>query len=117
MRIKFDENTDPRWRVPLEKSGHVVTTVVEEKLQGEADSTIAAVCRSLGLCLLTLDIDFAQTTAYPPDKYHGIIVLRHPEPTLKRMFTLIQQVAAFLERESPDGRLWIVEPGRIRIRE
>lgn len=117
MHIKFDENADPRWRFPLEEAGNTVSTVVEEKLQGEADATIAAVCRSLGMCLLTLDVDFAQTTAYPPDEYPGIIVLRHSRPTLKGMLALVNQVVAMLQRESPRGRLWIVEPGRIRIHE
>ncbi len=116
MHFKFDENADPRWRAPLEAAGNTVSTVTEEKLQGEADATIAAVCRSLGMCLLTLDVDFAQTTVYPPADYAGIIVLRHPKPTLKGMRSLIHQVVAMLQRESPEGRLWIVEPGRVRIR-
>jgi predicted nuclease of predicted toxin-antitoxin system len=64
MHIKLDENSDPRWRVPLEDAGNSVSTVAEEKLQGKADDTIAAICRSLDMCLLTLDLDFAQTTAY-----------------------------------------------------
>jgi len=115
MRFKFDENADPRWRVPIEKAGHVVSTVTEEKLQGETDANIAAVCRSLDMCLLTLDSDFAQTTSYPPAEYPGIIVLRHPNPTLQGMLLLVHQVVAMLQSESPSGRLWIVEPGRIRI--
>ncbi len=34
MHFKFDENADPRWRVPLEAAGNTVSTVTEEKLQG-----------------------------------------------------------------------------------
>lgn len=117
MHFKFDENADPRWRVPLEAAGNTVSTVTEEKLQGQADVTIAAVCRSLDMCLLTLDVDFAQTTAYPPEDYQGIIVLRHPKPTLKEMLSLVHQVVIMLKSESPCGRLWIVEPGRIRVRD
>lgn len=115
MHFKFDENADARWRAPLEDAGHTVSTVAEEKLRGETDATIAAVCRSLDMCLLTLDVDFAQTTAYPPVEYPGIIVLRHPKPTLQGMLLLVRQVVVMLQRESPRGRLWIVEPGRIRI--
>lgn len=62
MHVKLDENADPRWRDPIEAAGNTVSTVAEEKLQGQADATIAAVCRSLDMCLLTLDVDFAQTT-------------------------------------------------------
>ncbi len=79
--------------------------------------TIAAVRRSLDMCLLTLDVDFAQTTAYSPQDYPGIIVFRHPKPTLKGMLSLVHQVVVILKSESPRGRLWIVEPGRIRVRE
>ncbi len=117
MRFKFDENADPRWRTPLEEAGNIDSTVEEEKLQGEPDAPIAAVCRSLDMSLLTLDLDFAQTTAYPPADYPGIIVLRHAKPTLTGMLSLVQQVAIMLQKESPRGRLWIVEPGRIRIHE
>lgn len=116
MHFKFDENADPRWRIPLEAVGNTVSTVTEEKLQGEADVTIAAVCRSLDMCLLTLDVDFAQTASYPPEDYAGIIVLRHPKPTLKGMLLLVHQIARMMQSESPRGKLWIVEPGRIRIR-
>ncbi len=117
MHFKLDENADPRWRVPLEEAGNTVSTVVEEKLGGEPDKTIAAFCRSLDMCLITLDLDFAQTMQYPPGEYHGIIVLRHPKPTLGGMLRLVRQVTAMLQRESPMKRLWIVEPGRIRIHE
>ena len=36
MHFKFDENADPRRRIPLEDAGNTVSTVMEEKLQGEA---------------------------------------------------------------------------------
>lgn len=117
MRFKLDENAAPAWRAPLERAGHAVSTVAEEKLAGAADDTIAAICRSLGLCLVTLDLDFAQTTQYPPKDYPGIIVLRHPRPTLRGMLVLVDQVVEMMKRESPDRRLWIVEPGRVRIHE
>lgn len=116
MHFKFDENLDPRWRAPLVESGHTVSTVPEEKLRGETDATIAAICRSLGMGFLTLDMGFAQATTYPPADYAGLIVLRHPRPTLAAMLGLVQQVATLLQRESPQGCLWMVEPGRVRIR-
>jgi hypothetical protein len=117
MHFKFDENADPRWRVPLEEAGNTVSTVAEEKPRGEAVATMAAVRRSLDMRLLTLDLHFAQSTDYPPDAYSGIVVPRHPKPTLKGMRALARQVVTMLRRESPCGRLRIVEPGRARIRE
>jgi predicted nuclease of predicted toxin-antitoxin system len=117
LRFKFDENLDARWRVPLEEAGHQVSTVAEESLEGADDRTIAETCRSLELCLVTADLDFSQILEYPPERYAGLIALRHPYPTLARMQALVRQVAVAVTRESPVGRLWIVEPGRIRIHE
>jgi predicted nuclease of predicted toxin-antitoxin system len=115
LRFKLDENLDARWRVPLEEAGHQVSTVAEESLQGTDDPNLAETCRSLGLCLLTADLDFSQILDYPPERYAGLIVLRHPRPTLANMRELVRQVAVTIPHESPVGRLWIVEPGRIRI--
>lgn len=115
MQFKLDENCDPRWRAPLIKAGHAVSTVFDEDLQGAEDETIASACRSEGRCLITADLDFAQLLDFPPENYSGFIVLRHPRPTLAGMQALIAQVVLAVSRESPSGRLWIVEPGRIRI--
>lgn len=115
MRFKLDENANPRWRVPLEDAGHDVSTVADERLQGAKDSLIAEICRAEGRCLITADLGFAQVLEYPPDQHPGIIVLRHPKPTLAGMSLLIRQVVVMLDTHSPSGRLWIVEPGRIRI--
>jgi predicted nuclease of predicted toxin-antitoxin system len=115
MHFKLDENADPRWRLPLEHAGHLVSTVSDEALTGSDDDLIAKVCSENGFALITLDQGFAQIIHYPPDRYSGIIVLRHPKPTLAGMRNLVAQIAEALKRQSPAGELWIVEPGRIRI--
>lgn len=78
---------------------------------------IAEACQREGRCIITADEDFAQIVDYPPDEYSGIVVLWHPHPNLSRMTALLKQVIKLVETESPVGRLWIVEPGRIRIHE
>ncbi len=75
------------------------------------------VCRNESKCLITSDEDFAQIIDFPPESYHGIIVLRHPRATLRGMKSLLAQVIATVSGSSPEGRLWIVEPGRIRVHE
>ena len=117
LRFKLDENADPRWREPLAQAGYEVSTVAEESLQGAEDEVVAEACQTEERCLVTVDLDFAQILHYPPEQYVGIIVLRHPRPTLTGMTSLIRQIVATLSSESPVGRLWIVEPGRIRIHE
>jgi len=69
------------------------------------------------MCLITADLDFAQIVDYPPEDYFGIVILRHPRPTLAGMRALLRQVVVAISAESPAGKLWIVEPGRIRIHE
>ncbi|MBM4321850.1 MAG: hypothetical protein FJ125_18415, partial [Deltaproteobacteria bacterium] len=105
----MDENADARWRIPLEEAGHLVSTVREEGLRGTDDQTLISICQGLGLCLITADLDFAQRLLYPPERYAGIIVLRHPRPTLSAMQSLVGQIARALQHEHPTGRLWIVE--------
>jgi hypothetical protein len=109
-------------KTPIHVGGHSlkrldnhVSTVSEEHLQGSEDRIIALPCKDKGLCLITVDLGFAQILEYPPNDYPGIIVLRHPAPTLSGMHQLVSQVAVAIETRSPDGRLWIVEPGRIRV--
>ncbi len=115
MHFKLDENLDPRWGSLLVRSGHDVATVYEEKLQGATDAAVAEACRREKRCLVTADLDFAQILDFPPRRYAGIVVLRHPRPTLAGMQRLVRQLASAVSKESPAGRLWIVEPGRIRI--
>lgn len=114
-QFKLDENIDPRWGEPLEREGHEVRTVAGQSLQGVDDEVVAGACQREGLCLITADQDFAQILDYPPEEYAGFIVVRHPQPTLPGMQRLIRQIAVALSQESPEGCLWIVEPGRIRI--
>ena len=115
MQLKLDENLSPDFREPLVRAGHDVATVYEQRLGGADDPKVAEGCKREGRCLVTADQDFAQIIDYPPEQFAGIVVLRHPQPTLQGMRDLVAQLAVAVERESPIGRLWIVEPGRIRI--
>jgi predicted nuclease of predicted toxin-antitoxin system len=115
--FKLDENLSPALKSTLVAAGHDVATVADQSLGGASDSCIAAACKSESRCLITADEDFAQILAYPPEQYAGIVVLWHPRPTLQRLEELVRQVVVALEKETPTGRVWIVEPGRIRIHE
>lgn len=105
MRFKLDENVDPRWREPLQQAGHQVSTAAEQSLNGAKADLIAETCRKLGLCLITADLDFSQMVNYPPEDYAGLIVLRHPQPTLLGMRRLVSQIALALEQQSPVGNI------------
>jgi predicted nuclease of predicted toxin-antitoxin system len=60
----------------LREYGFDADTVWDESLCGADDQTIADRVRGEGRILLTLDLDFANIRAYPPDQHPGIIVLR-----------------------------------------
>jgi predicted nuclease of predicted toxin-antitoxin system len=117
MKFKLDENLEERAAEILRKSGHDAITATAQRLGGKPDETLFAVCQREKRCLVTLDLDFSNLLDFPPEKSAGIVVLRHPHPRLKSILELAKQLAAALEKNDPTGRLWIVEPNRIRIHE
>ncbi len=117
MKIKFDQNMDPRGAAILKQEGHEVSTVKEQNLTGAEDEVIAKVCQQESRCLVTLDLDFANTILYPPQEYPGLIVLRHPRPTAKGLLELVRQLKTALQTINPTNKLLIVEPERLRVRE
>jgi predicted nuclease of predicted toxin-antitoxin system len=117
MRFKVDENLPEDVAALLNESGHDAVTVLIENLGGSTDAKISAVCKQEERILITLDTDFADIRSYPPDQHSGLIVLR-----LKRQdkIHVIQAIKRLVEAAFPEpveGRLWIVEENRIRIRE
>lgn len=81
MRLKLDENVDPRAVTILQTAGHDVATVPDEHLSGQPDKAVAETCSREARCFVTLDLDFANVLAYPPERYSGLVVPRHPRPT------------------------------------
>jgi predicted nuclease of predicted toxin-antitoxin system len=96
-------------------AGHEVHTAREEGLAGKPDPDLLAVASREGRCLLTLDLDFANVLAYPPESHGGIVVFRLPSVSLQGLLQLMISFAVWLEEEDPSGQLWIAEPGRLRI--
>jgi predicted nuclease of predicted toxin-antitoxin system len=112
VRIKTDENLPAEAAATLRECGLDTETVWDESLVGSDDEGIAARVRSEGRVLLTLDLDFANIRAYPPDQYPGIIVLRLKRQDKASVVAYVRRIAAALEERSPDGELWIVEGDR-----
>ena len=115
MKLKLDENLGLRGREICAAAGHDVSTVVEQNLTSSPDPKVVEICAGEGRCLVTLDLDFANPLRFPPKDNAGIAVLRLPKrPGAQDLLDAVRTFVAGLEKASIAGRLWIVEPGRIR---
>ena len=76
MKFKTDENLPLEAATTLRELGFDVETVWDERLSGAADATVASRLAQEARVLITLDLDFANIRAYPPERYAGIVVLR-----------------------------------------
>ena len=117
MKIKLDECLDTRLSEILEKAGHEAVTVVQQGLRGIRDEELYRHCTEEGSVLVSLDVHFANVLRYVPEPTPGIVVLRGRDDLLPTIQTLIETLVDGLRKEEPVGKLWIVEPGRIRIHE
>ena len=116
MRFKLDENLTIQIQRLLTEHGHDAGTVLDEGIGGATDSTIASVCQAEHRVLVTLDKDFADIRAYPPDEYPGIVVLRLTSNSTADLLRIGARLVETFSTSSPDGQLWTVEGSRIRIR-
>ena len=116
MRAKLDENVPIEAAELLRAAGWGCDTVYDEGLAGADDPIVAARCQAEARVLFALDLDFADIRAYPPDEYVGIVVLRPAEPSRQQALELVSRVLPVLSAEWREHRLWIVEPGRVRVR-
>ena len=117
LRFKLDEHL-PRAAVRLlAGAGHDAHTVEEESLAGSSDADLIAACTREGRILVALDLDFTDIRRYTPGSHPGIWVLRPERQSIERTLQALRITLTLLDSERPDRRLWIVEPGRVRIRE
>jgi len=117
LSLKLDENLPADARTYIEECGHEVQTALEEGLGDCPDHKIAERCREESRIIITLDRGFADIRTYPPDSHPGIILLRPARQSVPEIIKVLRDALDLADEESPDSRLWIVEPGRIRVRQ
>lgn len=116
MKFKIDENLPSEAAVVLLQAGHDATTVRDEGLGGSSDAIVFRASFDEGRALVTLDTDFADARSYPPANSPGVIVLRLKRQDKASVVQVLRQAVLLLVVEPLEGRLWIVDEDRVRIR-
>jgi len=104
----------------LRGAGHEVLILAKHIPPDSDDAVVITKAQELDCILVSLNGDFADITTYPPARYKGIIALQvrnHPEviPAIMRRPTAY--LSAHAEMASYQGRLFLAEAHRIRVRE
>jgi predicted nuclease of predicted toxin-antitoxin system len=115
-KFKLDENLPAGLVDDLRQAGHDATSIFAEGMSGTKDPQVLARCQAEGRILITLDLDFSDIRAYPPDQHLGIIVLRPDSQAVPDIRRLLAKLLPALKTEAIEHRLWIVEESRLRIR-
>ena len=115
MDMKLDENLGESIAAILRAAGHDVATVASQGLTGSADEPLLRICTEEKRALVTLDMDFSNPIRYPPNESWGIAVLRLPTPmSLADLHEVARTLVIGLEQNDLTGKLWTVQPGRLR---
>ena len=117
VRFKLDENLPVELADVFRADGHDAVTVLDQNLKGAKDSDLASACKREGRAIVTLDTDFADIRAYPPDAYPGLVVFRPSTQSRDRILSLGARLVNVLSGTTLAGQLWIVEDSRIRVRQ
>lgn len=118
MKFKLDENLGPSMREVFIRRGHDCLMVREQALGGAVDARVFAATVSEDRILVTMDHDFGNVLIYPPGRTAGIAVLNPPGTVSRTLLRdLAEALLVALEQRSIRGKLWIVEPSRIREHE
>ena len=117
MRFKIDEHLPVEITELLDQHQHDAVTVADESMSGAVDPDVAQVCQKEARALITLDLDFSDIRAYPPEEYQGIIVFRPGLQSITTLVRLTARIIPLLDQEPLIGHLWIVEDHQVRIRE
>ena len=115
MRIKLDQNLSQYLRDDLTALKHDVDTVLDEGLSGSADPEVLKVATSKDRILLTLDKDFLDLKAYPPQSHRGVIVFRPPRQGALAVAKFVLAFVRSTDLRKYYGRTTIVERRRARI--
>lgn len=104
----------------LRDAGHEVFLLKEHIPADSPDPLVISNAQELDSILISLNGDFSDIVTYPPVNYKGIIALQiknHPEITVQLITRLKRYLSAHPDMVHYQGKLFLVEVHRIRIRE
>ena len=115
MKYKLDENFGPLVPPAFLNRGLDCQTVSQEGLTGAEDATILAAAVAEDRILVTMDHDFGNIVVYPPASTRGVAIINLPgRPSRTLLAAVLESFVFACEQGLLRGKLWIVEPGRIR---
>ena len=120
LRFLSDQCVPSEITESLKQRGHDVTLLREVLPINSPDPAVIAKAQHLGAILLSLNGDFADIITYPPSQYIGIVAVQlnnHPETIPYLMAGLLGLLSEHSDQMFYRGKLLVVEPHRIRIRE
>ena len=116
-KLKLDENFPPSMADIFKQYQIDASSVYEQKLNGSDDEKIFDVCVSEERTLVSFDLHFANIIKYPSDDTAGIIIVRtKARVSLEAIAILCQRLALIINQYDLNGKLYIVEDTKIRIR-
>lgn len=66
--------------------------------------------------MVTLDTHFADIRTYPPEDYSGLVVLRLARQDKPHVLEVMRRVLKLFLSDTLEGKLWIVDEKRVRMR-
>jgi predicted nuclease of predicted toxin-antitoxin system len=117
LKIKVDENIGRSSVDLLRREGHDVITVREQGHASAPDEVIFQACVAEGRTLITLDRDFGHVLRFSAKQSAGIVILELGGPaSLHRIRDRLGEFLTLAATRPVSGELWIIEPGRVRVR-
>jgi predicted nuclease of predicted toxin-antitoxin system len=116
----FADHCVPRAvQTSLASAGHEVLALKDHLPTDAPDPSVIAKAQELDAVLLSVNGDFMDIVTYPPADYKGIIGLQvrnHPEVLPEIVRKLLEYLTAHPDPAHYEGKLFLVEPHRIRVR-
>lgn len=86
----------------------------DEGAKGRPDEFVATLVRNERRILITLAVGFGDLRTYPPKE---IVLLRMRQQGKRHLLGLAPRILDALEATPIDGRLWVIDDDKIRVRD